>query len=248
MKFARVHRPLAAFVLASIVITLSASTTQADPTLSISVGKTAADAANNAAMTYMLTQDSSGRYVYSNSSFDNGQFNLQISISTNSPGTPSLAQLIDTNTDIRSSGDGNGDRAVRITVVDSSYTQPTNPNPNSLIMTTSFQGTDAGGVRNGTGLTSTASAGGMTLGTSSLGYNDPAQTTRFSNVITPFSLMTVTTIALNPSGGAINATSNVSIFNPAIATPEPATLGLALSGFGALSVVGLRRRASRQAA
>ena len=254
MKSAISWKARTAVALVAIACLATTQTAQAVPSLSIRVANNGG--AFGSATSYTLSAGPNGTFTYSNSQFASGLLDLSISIQTNSPGTSSLAQLVDTSTTIRDNGTTFANTTIEITVTDTSYTQPLDPSPNGLILSNAFTGSPSSGLLGSvTGsLTGTVLVGNTTIKSGSTLLNGGTNTSTFGNAISPFTIRNVTTVTLTNSlfgtGSALfNGVGSVSVFDrtPAVATPEPATTALAVSGLAALGLAGLRRRLGRKA-
>jgi hypothetical protein len=151
--------------------------------------------------TRTLTPQGGGLYTYVNAADNIGGilFEIEISITTNSPGTATLAQLITVESSVRQGGAGGGNRDVYIEVLDDTFTMPTGA---ALVLNSEYTGT-LSNQNPTTHLTSEVLVGATVLATvgphnlNTIGTPDP-----FSNLATPFTLRNLTYVNLDPNASA----------------------------------------------
>jgi hypothetical protein len=180
---------------------------------------------------------------------DQWGYEFKVTVTDNAPGTQAGAQLFDVTTEVRSNplDSGTGQSVTQITLSDSTFTAPTG----SVYLSSYVSGVQGPGVPTDTFQSFFDQAGNDQSTTSQVitsGGNTVNSASPFSNAGS-FTLRNVTTIQLTPNGlnnqnGRVTTNGQTYLLKeltPAIATPEPATLALALSGLGTLGLSGLRR-------
>jgi len=172
----------------------------------------------------------SGRIVYSGGL---GVFDIALDTGTsNSPGTPNLAQLTINSTSISSNG-FTGDKTLTITLQDDGFTQPQSGAVTSQISATQLPGgskVEFQSFLNGNAGTK------LTLN----GIGGASTQDLLTNGTNPYTLKDVTTITFHGLG--LNQGLTVQTTGLTAVTPAPAGLVLALSGVPFLSLAWLRRR------
>ena len=141
----------------------------------------------------------SGQYSYTNSALAIGGINFDVNflLTTNSPGTPTLAELIDLETSIRQNGAGGGNRNVYIRATDDTFMEPVGSDL-TLNSKLEFISQSQGGP-GGRTLTSTFIGDSMqTIGPHDFGTGTPLT---FNSTGTPFTLQNVTFVFLTPNEG-----------------------------------------------
>jgi hypothetical protein len=226
-----------ALTAALIVAMATSATATAAPILELSINGTTWE-------TVALIDQGGGTYEFDAANLSGLMINgaqsnyeeINVTITTNSPGTAALAELITVETSARMGGAGGGNRDLYIRVTDEDFTAPLG---SDLLLRSSFSGVVGDGLA-APSLTSSvfdpsdpspvlAGAGPHALGTT--------MTASFANtLVSPFALRNVTYINLNPNAEA-NTVSSTRIE----AVPEPATLA-AWSLFACLGGLAASRR------
>jgi hypothetical protein len=130
-------------------------------------------------------------------------FNFDVKITTNSPGTPTLAELLTVEVSARQGGAGGANKDVYIQVSDDSFTQPTGTN---LVLNSQFSLT-SGSPGGPASLVSTVWANSLQAAVVTNALNGTILQQTFSNSFSPFELRNLTYFSLNPNGNA-NTTSS----------------------------------------
>jgi hypothetical protein len=168
-----------------------------------------------------LTPLGGGQYQYVNAALPIGgvNFDVNFTATTNSPGTPTLAELIDLETTVRQNGAGGGNRNVYIRLIDDTFTQPTGAG-----LTLSSKLELLGGEQGGPGdrtLTSTfIGDSNQTLGPHGIGT---FTTGAFTSNLSPFTLQNITFVFLTPNE-SVTTRSTTSITRDGGVVPESASV------------------------
>jgi hypothetical protein len=184
----------------------------------------------------------------------NWAYEFKITATDNAPGLPTSAQLFDVTSNVRNNGNfsGGGPNTVALTLSDSTYQLPTGSVYLSSVVSgnlgnqnpiNTFTSTYTGNVNGSVG-TVGGSASSQFITSSATTWNSST----FTNSGTSFTLSNTTTLYLNPNEtSTTNGKTYLLQGNTPVATPEPATMALALSGLGVAGLARLRRRKTVEA-
>jgi hypothetical protein len=184
------------------------------------------------------------------SAFSSWVFAIQVKITDNQTtnNTSAGAFLFDVTNDVRTNGSGNVPQPVVITASENAFTAPTG----SVVLKSEFSGTSSNAnpdysftssYSNNASSSYDFSAAKQTA-TGKI-WTSPTSNDAFTIPASTFTLTNTTTLQLNPNETAMTD-GKTSLLPGAVATPEPATLALALSGLGTIGLAGVRRLRRRE--